>query len=329
MKISSYCIAFFALLAFPSLLQGQLIQGIIQSSSGPIPHADVFIMDVGQSTTDDQGKFSISLRNCSYCQPGKEITIFVNSDYGSTKHNYTITSQPVSRPVIIDVERNNILLLMGKVEDEVTGKLLKGIKVTPLIMEIGIEIESTITDDRGFFKFIINKSGIGNTQAIELLLQDVKNHKYKDLTKVVLITQRAPLDIEMKECGAACGERANYKISSFVQTRTPVKEGDIVTIQASGTIRVGQFVGTSGPEGIPNNKGVLGISLAAYNRFTQWNHAVLLYRFGDNDRWRYYDNRKENKFMIQEDGYIEFGINDKKLHDNSGAYDVEVIINRG
>ncbi|MEO1628852.1 MAG: hypothetical protein AAFV25_27125, partial [Bacteroidota bacterium] len=241
----------------------------------------------------------------------------------------TITSQPVSRPVIIDVERNNILLLMGKVEDEVTGKLLKGIKVTPLIMEIGIEIESTITDDRGFFKFIINKSGIGNTQAIELLLQDVKNHKYKDLTKVVLITQRAPLDIEMKECGAACGERANYKISSFVQTRTPVKEGDIVTIQASGTIRVGQFVGTSGPEGIPNNKGVLGISLAAYNRFTQWNHAVLLYRFGDNDRWRYYDNRKENKFMIQEDGYIEFGINDKKLHDNSGAYDVEVIINRG
>ncbi|MEO1628744.1 MAG: hypothetical protein AAFV25_26585, partial [Bacteroidota bacterium] len=75
MKISSYCIAFFALLAFPSLLQGQLIQGIIQSSSGPIPHADVFIMDVGQSTTDDQGKFSISLRNCSYCQPGKEITI--------------------------------------------------------------------------------------------------------------------------------------------------------------------------------------------------------------------------------------------------------------
>ncbi len=97
-----------------------------------------------------------------------------------------------------------------------------------------------------------------------------------------------------------------------------------VTIQASGIIEVGFFVGNSTSSGIEGNKGVGGLSLAAYNIFPKWNHACLLYRAGDTDEWKYFDKNNTNTFTAQQSGYLEFKVYDKELENNSGEYDVTV-----
>lgn len=90
---------------------------------------------------------------------------------------------------------------------------------------------------------------------------------------------------------------------------------------------MGEFVGTSGPSGVKGNRGVLGLSLSGYNHFPNWNHAALIYRIGNGD-WRYYDEQKKNDLYAQENGYLEFGVNDKILNDNIGSYNVDVTLRK-
>lgn len=324
--IQSTLIVISLILAFNS--QAQEIYGFVKSANGDLlSDATVFASNIDETKTDKNGRYSINLSNCKDCKPGRMITLYVNSTYGYIQKDYTIPSGSAIRPFDIIVPRNSKLLLTGKVKDKVTGKFIQGIKVTPLIVGYEIDIPSTITDDRGIFKFVINKSGIGSNQAIELTFIDVDNNKYGDGEKIVFTNQMKPITIELEEC-KDCGSRSMIKVNTTMKSSILVEAGDIVIIRASGIMEVGGFVGSSGPEGLPNNRGVLGMSLSGYNYFKSWNHAVLIYRIGTNGEWMFYDERKENKFLAQQSGYIEFGINDKQQSDNSGAYDVEVIVKK-
>ncbi|MEO0779700.1 MAG: hypothetical protein AAF146_24275, partial [Bacteroidota bacterium] len=204
---------------------------------------------------------------------------------------------------------------------------LSGIKVTILINGYEFDIPSTTTDDRGIFKMILNKSGIGDETAIQLTFIDVGHNRYGDYSEKVFVKDRGAIAIELEEC-SYCGSRDSLRIDGYYRSDIAVEPGDLVIIRAGGVIRVGSFVGVSGPGGLPNNRGVFGLSLASYNNFPNWNHAVLVYRFNDYEDWRFYQPDKENKFLVQEAGKLEFWINDRILEDNEGVYEVEVIVKR-
>jgi len=304
---------------------GIVYQKNAANTKKPIPAgASVFIPGVGSSTTDDNGYYSINLAQCSACTPGETLKIYVNSSIGYAERDYVIPTNPALKPFDIEVTENKKLALNGIVKDKQTGKFIKGIKVTVVIQNYETTLPSTITDDNGVFQLIIRKEGVLNIQAIQIIFSDVDNGKYKDLEKTVFINQYEPVKVEMEEC-SDCGSKQNLKVNAHVKSDINVEEGDLVIIKADGVIKVGEWVGTSGPEGLQN--GVLGVSLSSYNIFPNWNHAALYYRFGEKDDWKYYDEKK-NKYVVQTKGYIEFGINDKNLSDNSGAYNVEVIVRK-
>lgn len=324
--IQSTLILMSLILTFNS--QAQEIYGFIKTSDGELlGNASVFASNIDEDITESNGRYSINLSNCHSCQPGTTVTIYVNSSHGYTTVDYTLPSTSSVRPFDIVIPRNSKLLLTGKVKDKLTGKFIEGIKVTPIITNYDIEIPSIITDDRGVFRFVINKSGIGSSQAIELTFIDVDKGKYRDKEEVVFTNQMRPITVELEEC-TNCGSRNILKVNTFEKSSILVEAGDIVIIRASGLIKVGSFVGTSGPEGLPNNRGVLGMSLSSYNYFKNWSHAVLVYRIGTNSEWMFYDERKENKLLAQQSGYMEFSINDNNQSDNYGAYNVEVIVKK-
>lgn len=307
------------------------IVGIVyeENSSGggkkPVPAgASIFIPGVASSTTDNNGYYSLDISKCMACKTGELIKIYVNSKIGYAERDYTIPINPDLKPFDIGIVENKKLALNGVVKDAKTGKFLKGIKVTVVIQNMETIIPSVITNENGVFQIIIRKEGILNMQAIQLFFSDADQSKYKDTEKIVFINQYAPVIVGMDEC-IDCGAKYTLKVNTYVKTSMKIEAGDLVIIKATGTMNVGALVGTSGPEGL--RSGVMGVSLSGYNYFPDWNHAVLFYRFGENDEWKHYDDG-ENKYLIQYSGFIEFGINDKQEMDNSGAYQVEVIIRK-
>jgi hypothetical protein len=125
------------------------------------------------------------------------------------------------------------------------------------------------------------------------------------------------------------GKQYTYQMSISKDTTTDIEieKGDSIIIKVGGMMRVGSLIGNCGPEGLPNNRGVWGISVAGYNYFKQWNHGALLYRFSKTGEWRLYEKNNTN-YAADEDGYLDFGINDKKQTDHKGHYTVVVIIKR-
>lgn len=306
---------------------GIIYEKSLSGSKKPIPRgASVFIPGVSSSTTDDKGYYSLDLSQCKECKAGTAVKIYVNSKIGYAEKEFVIPFNPALKPFDIEIQENGKLILNGAVRDKKTGKLLKGIKVNVLIQN-GPTVPAVITNENGVFQVIIRMDGVTNMQAIQLFFLDEDNSKYKDMEKVVFINQYEPVKVEMEEC-TDCGARFNLDININIRSNIKVEPGDEVIIRASGIIKVGTWVGTSGPGGIEGNKGVLGVSLSDYNYFPNWNHGALVYRFGENDDWKYYDNKKENRYSVQTSGYIEFRINDKQQSDNSGAYQVEVIVKK-
>ena len=88
-------------------------------------------------------------------------------------------------------------------------------------------------------------------------------------------------------------------------------------------MKVGNWLGSSGPEGIP---GLFGISLEKYNIVPEFKHACLMYIIPGETEWRscgvgvHFNAKTTGKLEIT------FEINDNTQGDNSGAYDVEIIV---
>jgi hypothetical protein len=287
------------------------------------PGAQVFIPGIGSATTDSKGYYSIDISQCASCTTGTTLMIYANSIVGYGEKEYIIPINPALKPFDIGIKENSKLALTGVIKDKKTGKSVKGVKVSVLIQNT-TKIAPVKTDEEGFFYLMIRKDGISNMQAIQLIITDEQG-RYKDIEKAVFINQYEPIKIELEPC-TNCGSIYRYKIDSNIKLNIKIEAGDEIMIKATGSIKVGPLVGNSGPEGIRN--GVLGFSLSDYNYFPEWNHAALLYRFGEKDEWKCYSNNSENKYIAQAAGYLEFAVNDSYQDDNSGAYEVELIIRK-
>ncbi|MEM6320729.1 MAG: hypothetical protein AAF960_23880 [Bacteroidota bacterium] len=309
-----------------SLLYGQgVLRGsIVQQSDGvAISGASVYILGIDETKTDSNGSFALDLSDCTDCTANKQLFIKVNSDYGFTEEIRSVAA--ANYPITIKVPRNNKLIISGRVKDKQTGAFLQGIQVKPILGSTQVTPQET--NAFGEFEFVFNKRNIGHggRQAVNLAFRDADAGKYRDLEG--WFPTGLPLSIELEEC-ADCGTNYELKVGGNRKSGIKIERGDEVIIKASGSIKLGVWVGNSGPEGL--KAGVGGISLAAYNynELQHWNHAVLCFRFSSNEPWKYYDPQKVNAYYAQSDGYLEFLINDKKQWDNTGAYEVQVTIRR-
>lgn len=119
-------------------------------------------------------------------------------------------------------------------------------------------------------------------------------------------------------------EQEVLSVSSSAKSTKFIKKGNLINLRASGSMRVGKWVGNSTPEG--KTSGVDGFPLEDYNLVADKNHAALLYRISPNDAWEAVVGIDE--FEAAKDGVLEFLVNDKDVSNNSGAYKVVVKIIR-
>ena len=313
------------LFAVTAFSQNKIVGLIYQKNSDPkvpIKYASVSIPGVGVATSDDNGTFAIGLSQCTNCSVGKTLKIYVNSDYGYGESEYTIPQDPNLHNCEIAVSSNQKISLNGIVSDKKSGVLLKGIRATAIIQNYPL-VAPAITDDNGSFNIIIRKEGLPELQAVQLTFADDKN-KFQSAEKVVFINKFEPIKIQLEEC-QDCGSRDTIKVYGNITSGIHVENGDLVNIKASGSIRVGAWVGNSGPEGI--SRGVGNISLAQYCYFPNFNHGALLYRIGS-DEWKCYLAGTDNNFISPQSGNIEFAVNDNDQGNNSGYYTVVVNVKK-
>ena len=111
-------------------------------------------------------------------------------------------------------------------------------------------------------------------------------------------------------------------ISGYIETNFEVHIGDSIVIRASGSMTIGRYVGQSTPKG--KNSGLLNFPLTDYNLVKEFPHAALMYRINKDMDWKLCGNGVE--FIAPKSGELEFQVNDNKQDDNSGAYQVEVVL---
>ncbi|CAN5413898.1 hypothetical protein BH10BAC2_BH10BAC2_48650 [soil metagenome] len=95
-----------------------------------------------------------------------------------------------------------------------------------------------------------------------------------------------------------------------------IKKGNKISISASGQIKVGTFVGYSGPEGIDGYEN--------YNQVEGFKHGALLVRIGEKGKWLAVG--RSILLTAQTDGKIEFLVNDNDPDNNTGNYEVEITV---
>lgn len=95
-------------------------------------------------------------------------------------------------------------------------------------------------------------------------------------------------------------------------------------ILANGEIRVGNWVGVVPPEG-KDDFSFLGLKIPLdpiYNIDPQLPHGVLMIRLSGTSKWFGYNQTR--KFIANEDGCLEFDINDADTSNNTGVFSVRV-----
>jgi hypothetical protein len=94
-----------------------------------------------------------------------------------------------------------------------------------------------------------------------------------------------------------------------------IREGDYVEIMASGTIRLGAFVGESDPD---------GIDVPGSNYLSSANHGALLGKVSGCGNWKVIGT--EGSFRAGCSGTLHLLVNDSKTNDNRGSYSVRITI---
>lgn len=95
-------------------------------------------------------------------------------------------------------------------------------------------------------------------------------------------------------------------------TQITLKSGNVVSISATGTVRLGAFAGVGGPDGINGFTG--------YNRVDGFRHGALLGRIGDGP-WFFVGSN--GSFTADRNGSLSLIINDGAVSDNEGSFVVE------
>lgn len=195
---------------------------------------------------------------------------------------------------------------------------IKGIKV-----RIASEIETRVkgertTDQFGMYNFLLRKEHIGNLKFATFIFED-EDGRYNSKIETNNIGSFAKTYLDINDTPPV-----QIEIDGFQKTLVKIYSGNIIKIKAVGNIRVGGWVGSSDPDGI--KAGVAGISLESYNIVRNINHAALMCRISGENEWNLAG--KEIEFIAQNEGYLEFQINDNQQSDNEGKYKVKVIVSK-
>jgi len=106
-------------------------------------------------------------------------------------------------------------------------------------------------------------------------------------------------------------------VSSYSNhTRVFLKKGNIITLKASGSVTLGPFAGSTGPEGIDG--------FTMYNYVQGFKQGSLLGKIGDGD-WFLVGHGQT--ITCQDSGDLQLIVNDLDPSNNSGYFDVQYSIN--
>lgn len=113
-------------------------------------------------------------------------------------------------------------------------------------------------------------------------------------------------------------EANKYEIDSYTNTTDIIiKKGEEIDITATGSITYGAWAGSGGPEGING--------YTSYNRIQGFRHGCLLARIGDNGEWKAVGS-KSYRIRADNDGVLQFIVNDNDPSNNSGNFTVDLLI---
>lgn len=300
-----------------ALSQQRALTGTVLMNNNPVRGLTIYTM-FASVETDKFGRYVMPLDGCPQCVPGYPLTIYtINKDTGSSVHTYTI-----NRDYRFDFTiSKSSMVIFGMVQNVGLGAdKLAGIEVTVVHKEI--DVSPVKTDANGHFKIRVHKALLEGENGVRLQVRDPAGRfaalrtdpEFFDINNFIILRMQP-------SAGKA------FSVSSHARPDICVNEGDLVNIEADGQIRVGTWVGTSDPDG--RSSGVMGMSLEAYNIVSEINHGALMYRIAGKTGWRFVGKR--SRFMIgsDEDGCLEFQINDNRQNDNYGAYSVRVSVVKG
>jgi hypothetical protein len=312
-------IAVFLVLAFAcsSVYAQTSLTGIVRLGGQPVKRGVNVYTSFATTTTDDFGRYVLPLSGCPSCKPGARFSIYtLDADIGSSEIPCVISND---YKFDFSVVRNSRMFIYGMVQNSLTGDGLPNIEVKIMA---DIDMNPVTTNSFGQFTMPVRFDQMSNQNmnAVLLMARDPAR-RWKTLRSDPELFQiNSFIKIRMEP-----SQSVSIKVSGLSSTRICFHEGDVITIEASGQITVGAFVGNSGPDG--RESGVGSFSLAGYNIVSEFNHAALLYRISGDRGWRLAGKRK--KFIAGRDGCLEFEINDNRQGDNYGAYEVEVTIQAG
>lgn len=132
------------------------------------------------------------------------------------------------------------------------------------------------------------------------------------------------------------------EINSYIaDNEICVLPGDVVTVEANGSIKVGYLLGNVKPEG--RNAGFLGFPLGdTFDIEPAFPHGSLMCRISGDDKWRrcamrefsgfnllLFGEPRKAVFTASSSGCLEFDVNDNEKANNSGSFHVIIRIKRG
>ena len=106
----------------------------------------------------------------------------------------------------------------------------------------------------------------------------------------------------------------SLEVDSYTNsTNINIKKGDEISITASGSIVLGAWAGSGGPDGIDG--------FTSYSRIAGFRHGSLLVRIGDNGEWEAVGTSKT--LLANNSGLLQFIVNDGDPSNNSGYFTIE------
>ena len=294
---------------------------LLESIDEPVTGARVWIQggDVHQKTTTT-GQFKLNL-NVGQKQKESMIKVAVNHPtHGYSEHWIPTNNR---QPKIKIAKNGRLMLFSGTVKDKKNYKSLKGIKVTVHLKDINSNttLPITLTDDNGWFQFVLPKAIVGNSGFARLSFKDESGRCYESLEVVEDMRAHRVFSLEKEPC-----RQDEIQLELKERASLKVELGDHIIIEATGSIRIGDWTGYADPEG-KRNGGVMNLPLDKYSFFPAFPHAALLYKFEDepDSAWRLCGKRTE--FFAQQSGRLVFLVNDKDYQNNSGVFTVNIKAN--
>nr|WP_042294471.1 hypothetical protein [Nonlabens ulvanivorans] len=139
-------------------------------------------------------------------------------------------------------------------------------------------------------------------------------YKYYTVENSLTVEAKSNYATEVQIEAELIGGATTYKIIPFsTVTNLFLNKGQSYTLKASGKMKVGNFLGNSGPEGINASK--------IYNIDKRFPHGSLIGKIGEDGDW--FLVGKDGTFTANSKGRLYLRVNDRLVNDNDGYYTVQ------